>query len=290
MDECMERQSKSLGFRLFGNVAKASDGNEFTIDTDSTYEIQFFPGESPLGHLAQLGRGQEKRIDVELPSEIRQSNFEQICSYFLEKNQQLVVKETGFEKLKNRKLVLDLGNPTNSQIVNVIIFIQGKFNKTNYEIELNPYDITLSHGEMNSQKCQVLLEDLKHLKEAEIKKVYSKLKPTNFQIKIEKDRIIFHSSPPFKQFIDSLGKPTKYQNINSEPVKKEAVYTILMPEEPDEVKPKVKEKTVPQQPAQWIPPEKLLPAPELVSATPNETVVEEKPKGFFAKLWSYFFK
>lgn len=298
----MERQNKSLGFRLFGNTARLSESNEFHMDAESHFEIQFVPGEAPTAFLTQSGRYEEKRIDVEFPSEIQQSDFEKICTLLLDKNIQLIVKETGYEKLRNKKLILEIGHPFKNQLVNVIIFIKGKTNKINYEIELNPYDISQSFGEIQNQRCQVLLEDLKNVKEGEMKKIFPKLKPTNFQIEIKENQIIFNPTSPFKQFIDSIGKPTKYQNIRHNPVKKDAIYTVLMPNQPDSIEPAVLPRS--QDPANSVTlkpekvaplilnPDKLLPAPCLSadSQAPLDSPAEEKPKGFFAKIWGFFFK
>src|SRR5436190_4771068 len=146
MNEAREHSQKSIGFKLFGNIALPSDRGELVIDPDKTFEIQFFPGAIPFGSVTHLGRHDEKKIVVELPEEIKENNFEKICSFLLEKNAQLIVKEYGYEKLGNRKLHLEVCYDPQEAFVNVILFIQGKWNSINYEIELNPYDLSCSIG------------------------------------------------------------------------------------------------------------------------------------------------
>ncbi|MCE2983680.1 MAG: hypothetical protein LW832_08965 [Parachlamydia sp.] len=202
---------KSLGFKLFGNLIDS--GGE--IDPDKAFEIHFFPGITPFGTLAHFGRHDEKTILVELPEEMKENNFEKICSYLMEKNAQLVVKELGFEKLGNRKLHLEIGNP-HEMIVNINVFIQGKYQAFNYEIELNPYDLSCSTGEINYKKAHLNIKELLSLKNGEVSKVLSRLKPNNFKVSIEGNEIHVELGAPLKQYIDGLGKPSKYQTQKSE--------------------------------------------------------------------------
>jgi hypothetical protein len=219
MDTSIEQSHKSIGFKLFGNIAFSSEARELVVDLNQTYEIQFFPGEIPVGTLTHLEKHDEKKIVVELPQEIRQNSFEKICSFLLEKDSHLVVKECGYEKLGNRKLLLELSYDSKDPIVNVVIFIQGRWNSVDYEIELNPYDISCSVGEIQKhnskeyRKAHIIMEELKNIKKCDIKKVFPKLKPNNFHVSIDRDRIIIDLGSPLQQFMNSLGKPTKYQNI-----------------------------------------------------------------------------
>lgn len=298
----MERHNKLLGFRLFGHLARTSDSQELIVDTGYAYEIQFIPGEIPMGTLSQVNRYDEKKVDVELPEELRQSSFEKICTFLLEKNPRLAVKEQGYEKLQNRKLVLELDNSLKEPIVNVIIFVKGKIHSKNYEIELNPYDIGLSLGEIQNQKFPVIWEELQNSKKEEIHKIFPKLKPNNFQVCLNGDRIILELSQPLKQFIDSIGKPTKYQNIKHDPVVKEPVVTVLLPKEPDifaapapQAPPRKEEKNekVEKIVEKQVQPEivaspVLAPVPSDPLLLPPPPPPEKKAKGFFAKLFSFF--
>jgi hypothetical protein len=216
MNTSKEQSQKFIGFKLFGNIALSLETNESSIDLNKTYEILFFPGVIPFGTLTYLGRHDEKKVIVELPEEIKQSSFENICTFLLERNAQLVVKEYGYEKLGNRKLHLEVFYSLKEPIVNVILLIQGKWNAFDYEIELDPYDLGCSVGKIrNSKICRkvnVIMEELINIKKCDIIKVFSKLKQNNFQVSIDGDCIKIDLSSPLKQFIDSLGKPSKYQN------------------------------------------------------------------------------
>lgn len=221
MNASKGQQNKSLGIKLFGHIASTSESKEVAVDVDQTYEIHLFPGETPLGEIAHLRRNEQKKIMVEVPEEIRQQNFETICSFLLEKNEHLLVKEHGYEKLKNRKLVLDLCLDIRELTVNVMISIKGKSNSIDYEIELNPYDISSSlgeiqiHGSKEYEKAHVLLKELKNIENCHIKKILPKLKSNNFDVGFENDQIVIELAAPLKQYIESLGKPTKYQRINN---------------------------------------------------------------------------
>lgn len=216
MNELREQGQKAIGFKLFGNIALSSETGELVIDPNKTFEIQFFPGVIPFGTVMHWGRHDEKKIVVELPEEIKQSSFEQICFFLLERNAQLAVKEYGFEKLGNRKLHLELCYGPEEPIVNVILFIQGRWNSVNYEIELNPYDLSCSMGEIQNSKkyskANIIMKELIGIKKGDISKVLAKLKPNNFHVSIEGDCLTIELSSPLKQFIDSLGKPSKYQS------------------------------------------------------------------------------
>lgn len=235
MNASIGQQNKSLGIKLFGHIASTSESNEVTVDVDQTYEIHLFPGEAPIGEITHLRRNEQKKIIVEVPEKIRQKNFETICSFLLEKNGHLLVKEYGFEKLKNRKLLLDLCYDSREPIVNVLISIQGKTNSINYEIELNPYDISSSlgeiqrHGSQEYEKSRVFLKELKNIENCHLKKILPKFKPNNFDVGIDQDGLVIDLAAPLKQYIESLGKPTKYQRINN------VVNPISVYAEPDEI-------------------------------------------------------
>lgn len=216
MNASKEQIPKLVGFKLFGNAALSLDTNELVIDPNKTFEIQIFPGVIPVGTLTYLGRHDEKKIIVVLPEDIQQNSFENIGTFLLEKNGQLIVKEYGYEKLGNRKLHLELSHGLDEPVVNVGLLIQGKCNGFDYEIELNPYDPSLSKGEIRNSKnylsINVILEDLKNIKKCDIIKIFTKLKPNNFQVSLDGNYIKIDLSSPLKQYIDSLGKPSKYQN------------------------------------------------------------------------------
>ncbi|MBA2367837.1 MAG: hypothetical protein H0V82_02295 [Candidatus Protochlamydia sp.] len=219
MNELREQGQKSIGFKLFGNLI-TTETDELIIDLNKSFEIQFFPGIAPYGTLTHLGRYDGKKIIVELPDEIAQSNFETICTFLLEKNSHLVVKEYGYEKLGNRKLHLELCYHSYDLLVNVVLFIQGKQNAVGYEIELNPYDLSCSTGEIQNSKkysqANIMMKELINIKKSEVSKVLAKLKPNNFFVSIERDYLTIDLSPPLKQFIDALGKPSKYQTPKNE--------------------------------------------------------------------------
>lgn len=216
----MNTSQKTIGFKLFGNIALSLETNESDIDLNKTYEILLFPGIIPFGTLTYLGRHDEKKVIIELPEEIKQSSFENICTFLLERKAQLVVKEYGYEKLGNRKLHLETCYSLKEPIVNVILLIQGKWNAFDYEIELDPYDLNYSVGKIRNskihRKVNIIIEELINVKKCDTIKVFSKLKQNNFHVSIDGDYINIGLSPPFKQFIDSLGKPSKYQNQKNE--------------------------------------------------------------------------
>lgn len=215
-------QSHKIGFKLFGNLLLSSDENKFERDENQTYEILFSPGEAPLGTITHLLRQDEKKVAVELPEEMRQNNFENVCSFLLEKGSQLILNEYGHEKLGNRKLILASSYVATEVNVNIRISIQGKWQSARYNIEINPFDITSSSGEVQKlnakgySKATITLEELVNVKKNEALKVLPKLKPNNFNVTIDQDQIIIDLGSSLKHFIDSLGKPSKYQKAKIE--------------------------------------------------------------------------
>lgn len=211
MDQLMQQRHK-MGFKLFGN-----------LDQNQTYEIYFSPGEAPSGSINHLLKQDEKKVAVELPQEVLQGSFETICTYFLERDAHLVVKVHGHEKLGNRKLILESSYDSNDT-VNLRISIQGKWQSMSYNIELNPFDISSSTGEIQKKNAKgfsqvpISLDELIHIKKSEALKVFPKLKPNNFYVSMDQDQIIVHLGLPLRQFIDSLGKPSKYQKAKVEKI------------------------------------------------------------------------
>lgn len=255
MNHLRDQGQKTIGFKLFGHIARSSDEGELITDLNKAFEIQFFPGSIPFGTVANLGRHDEKKIVVELPEEIKQNSFEKTCSFLLEKNAQLVVKEEGYEKLGNRKLQLEFYSELEESTVNVVIFIQGKCKSTNYEIELNPYDLSCSIGEIQHAKkyikANLLMKELIEIKENDVSKVLIKLKPNNFHVFVDGDCLSIDLSPPLQQYIDSLSKPSKYQSQ-----KMESRY--LFDAYPDEIVQEIPEENapsdcepIPSKPSMW---------------------------------------
>lgn len=221
MEKATEKNNKSICFKLFGYLAVPSEAGEIISDANRSFEIQLFPGEAPIGIVTQAERIDEKKLVVELPQEIREGGFEKICTFLLERNQDLIVKVSGHEKLGNRKLHLDPSNHTKDLLVHATIFIQWRSGPIDYQIELNPYDISCSVGQIYNHQskeyliAELILGELKDLKSHDLKKVLPKLKPNNFTVTVDHERMIIDLSSPLKQFIDALGKPSRYQNVKN---------------------------------------------------------------------------
>lgn len=270
-------RNKLIGCKIFGNIVTLHE-NELTVDPERLYEIILNPDQMPQGILVHLKRQEEKKIWVEFPSEICNCNFEKSCSFLLEHNMSLIIKEEGFEKLKNRRLVLEKFQYSDQLLINVLPFIQGRCDGVDYEIELNPYDLSTSSGEIidpkskESKKVPLNLDDFKNVKSSELKKILPKLKPNNFQVDFSCAQLTLHLNETLKEYVSVLGKPTKYQNIREN--KKVVPYHFL----PDEI----------SRPSEKI--EVLSPSnksKEEPSSHLRLTGPETK-HNFFGRLWKWF--
>ncbi len=219
MEKSIAAAKKIIGFQLLGNIAIPSQSEEESkLDNDQTFEIQIFPGKAPNATVTNLRRGEVKQIPLELPNEIKESNYEKIYNLLFQSEWKLIVTDHGYEKLGNRKLLVKFGNSSTQSFVKVTILVQGNFNDIEYKINIDPNDTNRTIGEIQEQSSQdykkinVGLGELKDLKNADIKKILLKLKVNNFQVNINGEYIFIALSQSLLQF---LSKPPSCKTTSS---------------------------------------------------------------------------
>ena len=211
MEKSIAAANKMIGFQLSGNIATASKSSEeLKLDEDQTFEIQIFPGKAPSATITNIRWGEPKSIALELPNEMKESNYEKIYTLLFQSDLKLIVTDHGYEKLGNRKLLVKFGNSSTQSFLKVTILVQGNSNGTEYKINIDPYDINRTMGEIQEQrskdykKANIELGEIKDLKDRDIKKILLKLKANNFQVNINGDSIFISLGQSLLQF---LSKP-----------------------------------------------------------------------------------
>ncbi len=214
--------TKTIGFLLTGNIFIASDfSKDLTMDLNQTFEIRIFSGEVASATVTHIGRNVTKPIALELPKELKDVSYEKAYSLFLQNDLKLIVTDHGYEKLGNRKLLVEFRKGVTQCAVHVGLFIQGKYKGAEYRIKMDPNDLNLTEGEFQEEnsreykKAHVQLEEFKGLNEKVIKKILLKLKPTNFHVEVNFDTIIISLGPSLRQFIDKphLSSPISRERI-----------------------------------------------------------------------------
>jgi hypothetical protein len=190
----MEKKvNKSIGFLLTGNT-EVSDEN-VTLDADQIYEIELFFKKPALANLINIRKNETKAVPVELPKALTDANYEKAYALFLQNDLRLTATIQGHEKIGNKKLVVEFGNSLNQFQAQVGILIEGVYKEAKYRININPYDISLTVGEIREKgfedykKIKVDVGRLKEVEAKTLRKVLLKLQPTNIQVEIQAETI-----------------------------------------------------------------------------------------------------